>query len=127
MTSLKLGDGELDNMQRRNVDLMEFPREMLYETYAELNSILEKVDDSAIISGKANLGPFRCFRLVEGSLDPNVDKEQEIRAPIVPLRSPPTSPPIQLAPPRKDEKWARVFPKPLYSPKLTIVMSIMIF
>lgn len=104
MTSLKLGDGELDNMQRRNVDLMEFPREMLYETYAELNSILEKVDDSAIISGKANLGPFRCFRLVEGTLDPNVDRKQEIRVPIVPLRSPPTSPPIQPTPPTKRRK-----------------------
>ena len=59
MTSLKQEDNELDNMQRRNVDLMVFPQDMLYETYAELNSILEKVDDSAIVSGQAKMGPFR--------------------------------------------------------------------
>ena len=59
MTSLKQEDNELDNMQRRNVDLMVCPQDMLYETYAELNSILEKVDDSAIVSGQAKMGPFR--------------------------------------------------------------------
>ncbi|KAI5957406.1 ARG83 [Candida margitis] len=65
MTCLKSDGSEPDNIQRRNLDLMEFPRSMLYETYAELNSVLEKVDDSAVLSGKAKLGPFRCFRFSE--------------------------------------------------------------
>ncbi|KAI5905741.1 Arginine metabolism regulation protein II [Candida parapsilosis] len=102
MTSLKQEDNELDNMQRRNVDLMVFPQDMLYETYAELNSILEKVDDSAIVSGQAKMGPFRCFRFANVSHgDGGIEsKQQENVSSVVPLASPPTSPsPVQQTPP----------------------------
>ncbi|KAG5419002.1 ARG83 [Candida metapsilosis] len=102
MISLKLGYNEPDNIQRRNVDLMEFPRDMLYETYAELNSVLEKVDDSAIVSGRAKLGPFRCFRLV--GITSGKDKaEHSVEGTSVDLQkatitTPPSPPPTRPSP-----------------------------
>lgn len=96
MISLKSGYNEPDNIQRRNVDLMEFPRDMLYETYAELNSVLEKVDDSAIVSGRAKLGPFRCFRLVGITLGKDKTKESvegtTSNIPISHITTPPSPP-----------------------------------
>ncbi|KAI3404633.2 ARG83 [Candida oxycetoniae] len=60
MISLDSGD-DLNNFQRRSIELMKFPKNMHYETYQRLNEVVEEVDHSVFETGRAHVGPFRCF------------------------------------------------------------------
>ncbi|CAK9440969.1 uncharacterized protein LODBEIA_P48380 [Lodderomyces beijingensis] len=80
MVSLETGD-DLDSFQRRSMGLMKFPRHMSYETYQQLSDILEDVDNSAILTGGAHAGPFRCFRLVGAKMEAS-DVSRDKRSPL---------------------------------------------
>ncbi|KAI5955165.1 ARG83 [Candida jiufengensis] len=76
MINLK-GSDELENFQRRSIELMKFPEEMYYKTYSELNDILEEIENSVTLDGIAKKGPFRCFKLKN-------NKRRKISAPSEP-------------------------------------------
>ncbi|KAI5965700.1 ARG83 [Candida pseudojiufengensis] len=67
MTSIKTEDGELESFQRRSIELMKFPEQMYYATYSELNEILDEIENSVTLKGKAQKGPFRCFDLANSN------------------------------------------------------------
>lgn len=73
MITLKMGD-DLDSFQRRSIELMKFPQSMNYETYQQLNDILEEIENSVVLFGKGCVGPFRCFHFQKRSkLDRDVN------------------------------------------------------
>lgn len=55
---IQLGDENLDNFQRRNIDLVKFPDDMYYSTYKELNSKLETLEKFG-----GTVGPFSVYKI----------------------------------------------------------------
>ncbi|CAI5759473.1 unnamed protein product [Candida verbasci] len=65
MVYLNSEDSDLDSssFQRRNIELVKFPKSMSFETYAKLNEILEKLDNFGTLDKNFKIGPFRCFKM----------------------------------------------------------------
>ncbi|EGW35368.1 uncharacterized protein SPAPADRAFT_69629 [Spathaspora passalidarum NRRL Y-27907] len=103
MCSLDIHE-DLDNFQRRNVDFVKFPRDMIYETYKELNEKLDKLDNIAGTSHMVSVGPFSTFKVDVKMAEPDeniptssIMVPSEISSsPLVP--SPPTAPVPQSVP-----------------------------
>ncbi|KAG7664434.1 ARG83 [[Candida] subhashii] len=63
-------DEDLNNFQRRNVELVKFPPSMYYKTYEELGEKLDELEGITVVSGSiCTVGPFSSFKLNE-SQDP---------------------------------------------------------
>lgn len=65
----------LDNFQRRNVDFVKYPKNMIYETYYELNQVLGKFDDCKL---DFTAGPFSCMKMLNNTTEDNDDDEVEV-------------------------------------------------
>ena len=68
---------DLDNFQRRNVELVKYPKHMKYETYEQLNYILNQFDNLEMMNHdnmsknedkdsenekEFTIGPFKCIK-----------------------------------------------------------------
>ncbi|KAG2735569.1 hypothetical protein G9P44_001783 [Scheffersomyces stipitis] len=67
LIAMDIEDEKTDTFQRRNVELVQFPRSMKYQTYRELNRNLEILDNCPLElhKFKFRVGPFSVYKIDE--------------------------------------------------------------